>query len=354
MRLLRGELHRAVTEFGHAAQTLGLHIETFGPAYCFGLGDLRREWNQLDEAQRLLERGAAQISQTAVVYAHVAVPGYIAFARLRAARGDGAGALAALDECVALARQRQFAAPVFATLAAARAHIWLQQGNLAAASHWAGTSGLSPADALDYLREQEYLVLARVLGARKDPAALGLLRRLLADAEAHGRGHSTIEILAVRAVVQTVMGCPAEGLADLARTLALAEPEGYIRAFVDEGAPMASLLRRAHAAGMAPGYVVRLLAAFREGSPPSGPEPTVLEGRPSGPARTGDPLVEPLTAREGEILRLLAAGASNRDIAAKLFVSTSTVKGHVHHIIGKLGVKARTQAIAKAHALKLL
>jgi len=355
MRLLRGELHRAVTDFAQAAQTFGLHVETFGPAYCFGLGDLRREWNHLDEAQRLLERGVALISQTNVVYAPVAVPGYIALARLRAARGDGSGALTALDECVALARQRQFAAPVFATLAAARAHIWLQHGNLTAAGHWAGTSGLGTTDTVSYLREREYLVLARVLGARKEPAALGLLGRLLADADAHGRGNSMIEILAVRAVVRAALGHPAEGLADLARALALGEPEGHVRVFVDEGAPMASLLRRAHAAGMAPGYVVRLLEVFRESSSGPGPDSTGSEARSmSGPGGMGDPLVEPLTAREGEILQLVAAGASNGDIAAKLFVSTSTVKGHVHHIIGKLGVKGRTQAIAKARELRLL
>jgi len=119
---------------------------------------------------------------------------------------------------------------------------------------------------------------------------------------------------------------------------------------------MALLLRRARGAGIAPDYIMRLLGVFHEGQEGGGragqQAPTGIHG--AQPGEAADPLVEPLTAREGEILRLVAAGASNRDIAKELYLSPSTVKGHVHHIIGKLGVKARTQAIAKARALGLI
>jgi LuxR family maltose regulon positive regulatory protein len=118
--------------------------------------------------------------------------------------------------------------------------------------------------------------------------------------------------------------------------LSLAEPEGYIRSFVDEGEPMAHLLRRALARGITPGYASRLLAAFGE-SPPA-----------------AQALVEPLTARELEVLRLVAGGLSNREIAQQLVVAVSTVKSHINHLYGKLEVKNRTQAVARAQELGLL
>jgi LuxR family maltose regulon positive regulatory protein len=126
----------------------------------------------------------------------------------------------------------------------------------------------------------------------------------------------------------------------LERALSLAEPEGYVRTFVDEGEPMAQLLRRALSQGIAPEYAARLLDAFGE---PAAPLPPAAQ-----------PLIEPLTDRELEVLRLIAAGLSNREIAHQLVVAVSTVKTHINHIYGKLDAKSRTHAVAQARALDLL
>jgi LuxR family maltose regulon positive regulatory protein len=126
----------------------------------------------------------------------------------------------------------------------------------------------------------------------------------------------------------------------LERALSLAEPEGYVRTFVDEGEPMARLLRRALAQGLAPSYVASLLAALGE------------EAMPLPPGE--QPLVEPLTQREIEVLHLIAAGLSNQEIAQELVIALSTVKSHINHMYGKLGVKSRTQAVARAQELGLL
>jgi LuxR family maltose regulon positive regulatory protein len=173
--------------------------------------------------------------------------------------------------------------------------------------------------------------------------ALDLLNRLLQDAESKSRMSSTLEILVLQALVLDAQDRPTEAMARLRRALTLAEPEGYIRLFLDEGAPMVALLRRAAIHGIAPGYVTALLEA-------AGQQVTVEYQLPSSPTR---PLLEPLTEREREVLHLLADGASNREIADHLVLSVNTVKKHVLNICGKLGVQSRTQAIAKARSLNL-
>jgi len=137
-----------------------------------------------------------------------------------------------------------------------------------------------------------------------------------------------------------------DALVFLSEALALTEAEGYIRTFVDEGEPMAVLLREAAAKGIAPDYVARLLSAFdgKAEEHPVSPAPPI--GLTS--------LVEPLSERELEVLRLMAAGLSNQEIADKLIIGVGTVKSHVHSILGKLDARDRTQAVIKAQELKLL
>ncbi len=236
---------------------------------------------------------------------------------------------------------------------AVRAQLALAQGNMAAAIRWADASGLSPQDAdLPYPREGEYLALARVRIAqgREEGASsllqevLHLLDRLQASAEANARLGSVLEILIVRALALAAQEDRTAALATLERALAQAAPEGYIRLFVDEGAPLLALLRRAQTHSAVPQYVAILLAAF--GEPPP-------EDRASLVSRS-DGMLEPLTEREREVLRLLLEGASNREIARRLVVSVNTVKRHVYNLCGKLGVQSRTQAIARARTLNLL
>jgi LuxR family maltose regulon positive regulatory protein len=238
-----------------------------------------------------------------------------------------------------------------AQAAAVRAQVEVAQGNLAAAVRWVEESGLSVIDEeLRYPYERTYLSLARVRIAqgRADPAgaflheALHLLARLLQEAEHNARRVSIIEILLLQALAWQAQAQQEQALAALERALALAEPEGYIRLFLDEGLAMLALLRLAQAHGLALHYITRLLVASGEQTSAAVPTPrsTVL--------------VEPLTERELEVLHLIAAGASNEEIAERLVIAIGTVKRHVSNIFGKLTVSNRTQAMARAREIELL
>jgi LuxR family maltose regulon positive regulatory protein len=372
--VLQGRLHAAAAVYAQVAELVpdtGILQALFGsPSYSVGLGDLLREWNELDAAERHLAQGLDLITQHPLTaYPEVTLWGYTALARLEQARGNSARALDILDECMQLGHTHGFAALLSPRVAARQAEIALSQGNLAAAARWADASGLHADDPLSYPREAEELTLARVLIAqgRSDPTsqhlpeALGLLDRLFAEAKAGGRMGSALEILILRALTVQAQGDGTAALATLEQALSLAESEGYIRVFVDEGAPMAALLHAASARGMAPNYVAKLLAAF-----PHPAKETRRQGdrdldNLSGESVSFSPrlpvslsLVEPLTERELEVLRLIAAGRSNAQIAQALVVAVSTVKAHVNHLFSKLAVTSRTQAIARAQELNLL
>jgi LuxR family maltose regulon positive regulatory protein len=216
---------------------------------------------------------------------------------------------------------------------------------------WVTRAKLSVHDDLSYLREFEHVTLARVLiarhgapgGERSATEALGLLERLRTAAEAGGRIGSVIEILVLHALAQRAIGSLRGALDSLTQALALAEPEGYLRVFVDEGSAMRELLRHATARGLAGEYTRRVLAAF------DAPRQPVI---PSNGSTVG--LLQPLTTREQEILRLIAAGLRNQEIADHLSISAATVKRHIANTYGKLGVGHRTEALARAAELKLL
>jgi LuxR family maltose regulon positive regulatory protein len=361
----RGALMGCI-ERGSESEGWGVFIDS--PSYFFGLGSLLCEWNDLEGAEEHLTQGMDLIG-THLFEADEVWLGYAALARLRLSRGRDDQALAVLDAFLQLAHHRHIAPVLLAQAEAEKARIELARDNLPAALHWAATSGLSVNDPLGrdecgpyYPREREYLTLARVRIAEARENAGGvclsevlvLLGRLLVDAEAKGRIHSVLEILLLRALALEVQGDRRGALAVLGRVLDWAEPEGYVRLFLDEGPPMMALLRQAKLQGIAPGYSARLLATWNE---PQAAATHLRRGnreRSPGVARRAPSLVEPLTCREREVLQLLLDGASNREIACQLVLSVNTVKKHVLNICGKLNTQSRAQAIVKAQALHLL
>jgi LuxR family maltose regulon positive regulatory protein len=350
-RLLRlqGRLRQAAATYEQLAQLQGDHEGALiHPGSCFGLGELCYEWNDLDGAERLLEQGREVLRGPLTLAADSIAQGYATLARLYQARNNNTSALAIVEAFVNLSEARQFAPALLAFARTVRAQLELMGGHLPAAVRWTEASGLSAEGDLAYPREREYLTFARVRIAqgREDPAgpflleALRLLERLREDAETKARLGSTLEILILQALAFSAQGKGTEALPVLQRALTLAEPEGYIRLFVDEGEPMVALLHHAYAYGIAPGYVAILLSAA--GSPTL-----------AAPSAAGS-LLEPLTERELDVLRLLVAGLSNAAMARELIITVGTVKSHVNHIYGKLGVQSRSQAIARAHTLHLL
>jgi LuxR family maltose regulon positive regulatory protein len=230
-----------------------------------------------------------------------------------------------------------------------RARFSAAQGDLEAAGRWAQTAGLDVDGEISFLGEREYIILARVLIAQGALDKAGrLVARLLEMAQSGERWARVIELLVLQTLIYARIRQQDEAFAALSRALALAEPEGYVRTFVDAGPPMAQLLYQAAERGIAPDYAGRLIAAF--------PHPEHGAPLPASVSRSERPLhvVEPLSKREVEVLQLIAAGLSNKEIARELYLSTGTIKVHAHNIYGKLGVTGRTQAVARARSLSII
>ena len=365
---MQGHLHRS--EEIYAEGFSGQTEATFGAGNSdnfFGLGDLNREWNQLDEAEEILGQGVMQ-ARSYISDGEAMMRGYQSLARLKQVRGDTQGAMATLDEFTKMAQEYHFADEVLTSVGAVRAWLELMAGNVAAAARWADTRGITTADDLSYPREREYLTLARLAirsgrhAADKDGAqqALQLLERLAAAAQAGGRMGSLIETLVLKAIALDTIGDRSEALRSVEQAITLACPEGYMRVFLDEGETIRPLLAVFVRTSLGPtptkkqhngsaallAYADRLVAAF-----PGGAD-TATE---NGIQRVAHPsLPEPLSDRELDVLRLIAAGASNAVISETLNIALSTVKRHAGNLYGKLGVNSRTQAIVRSQPLGLL
>jgi ATP/maltotriose-dependent transcriptional regulator MalT len=349
----QGNLDGALATYRQALDTAGENSQTAhaGLAHV-GLAQVLYERNELTAALDYATRGVTLCQQLA--FTLPLATGLAVVARIRCANGDTAGALEAMDE----AGQVELSPQVITLLnpvPSQRARLLLAQGDVHAAAQWTTAAGLSPDDEPDYPHEPAYLVLARVLVAQNDPGpALMLLQRLLDAAASQGRTGSIIEIQAVRALALAVCGDRASALGVLSEALTLARRHGYVRVLADEGAPMRALLAQLAAARpgqqhaarrINPGYLAALLRAC--GQADAVPSPRRATAAPPG-------LAEPLTDRELEVLRLIAAGRSNQRIAHDLVVALDTVKKHVTHVLGKLGAANRTEAAARARQLGLI
>ena len=344
---VQGHLRRAYEQGQQALRFIETQENPRQPALAvihIAVADIFRERNELDAAEKHLT-WAMEVGKLSG-YLPVTREGGQILARLRLAQGDIAGARAAQQQANLSAQKIQVPALIVET-AAAQARLELLLGNVAAAARWAAESGLSSEGSSPHI-ELEAVTYGALLSAQgNQAAAIQQLNQCLASAEAGGRLGKVIEILILRAIAYHRHKDELRALTDLSRALTLAQPEGYVRIFVDEGQPVSELLLRCRTRVEATVsvYIDQLLAASREPVPPLQLHVVSVQA---------NNLVEPLTERELEVLRLMAAGLSNRDIAAKLVVTEGTVKTHVHNLAGKLGSRSRTQTVARARELGLL
>jgi LuxR family maltose regulon positive regulatory protein len=219
--------------------------------------------------------------------------------------------------------------------------LWIAQEELGKAADLIQQCGIKIDDEeIPYLHEPEYLGLTRLLLAEGNyEAALTLSQRILQKAEATNRMRRVIEVLALQALLFQAKGKTDQALKTLDRALSLAKPEGYIRSFLDEGDQMTRLLHLAKSQGLEKEYVAELLSAAYE-----------IAGAIHS---TTQAMSAHLSRREVEVLKLIESGCSNKEIAAKLYISIATVKRHISNIYGKLGAQSRTQAIAAGKELGL-
>jgi LuxR family transcriptional regulator, maltose regulon positive regulatory protein len=324
-----------------------------GIAYV-GMAEVAYQRGELDAALEHVTEGIARCRQ--LNYIQPLATGLAALAWIRQAKGDHAGALEAIEEARRVAPGPDVA-NLLNPVPAQRARLLLAHGDLTAVARLSKDHGLHPDDQPSYPQEPEYLVLARLLLAHDRPdQALGLLERLHEVAVAQGRLGSVIEIRALQALALAASADEAGAVAVLVEALTLARPQGYVRVFADEGPPMSVLLGRLVAAQRTAqaaarrvplDYLGRLVRAFEQDAASTEPY-----ARARGTVVPG--LVEVLSSRELEVLRLLAAGRQNQQIAEELVVAPSTVKKHVTHILDKLGAANRTEATARARELGLL
>ena len=366
IRLTLGRLHAAIETVEQCLQ----FVRDQGEPVPLEIADLHRELSELYLEQGNLEVAAhhLQIAKELGDKAGLPILRYrlcLAQARFNQAQADLAGALAMLAEAARLYIRSPL--PDFRPIPALKARLWLAQGRLTNALEWAREPGLSPDDDLSYLREFEYITFAKILIAQYQSdrlsgdihAATRLLDRLLHAAEEGCRIGSVIEILILQARAHQAQGNTSAALAVLDRALTLAEPEGYVRVFVEEGEAMRLLIadcrvliekQKRDRDRQLIDYTRKLLTAFA--SQTAGPQ-SAFANQKSEIKNQQLEMVEPLSERELEVLRLLKTELSGPEIARELMVSLSTLRTHTQNIYTKLGVTNRRAAVRRAEELNL-
>jgi LuxR family maltose regulon positive regulatory protein len=323
-----------------------------------GLGRARYERNDLRMAREHLTDAIGQLETWSIK--RPLIIACVWLARVHQALGEPEQAHKCMERVVAIV-QKDDLKQTFSHWAAYRARLALAQGDLTNAAEWARRIELTLEGALNPAHEFEHITLAQIyLAQQRLSEAQALLARLLPAAQAAERMGRVLEIELLKALTAGALGQRAEALTALECALSLAEPEGYIRIFVDTGPPMQALLQEAYTRGIALDYVAMLLAAFSNQNTETRRHGDKQEGTLATDSISLSPslqisksLVEPLTTRELEVLQLLAIGASNSAIAEKLVISVGTAKKHVNNILAKLDVRSRTHAAiwAREHGL---
>lgn len=308
-------------------------------------GEVLAEHNDLERAMDQANKGVRLTADSSDVLTECR--SNLCLLRVLFSSGDLTGAEDVIRLMESFARERDVPSGTLVQFSAWQVRIWLAQDKLAIASQWLRERDIDPDGELTYLHETEYIVSARVLIAQgRLQEANQLLQRLVVSAETGGRTSQVIRILILKALALRAGGNIDSALDALEQALTLAEPGGFIRTFVDEGPPMASLLREAATRGISPDYVRRLLEAFTTDEP----ERASTSRRPT----SNNDLIEPLSDREIEVLQFISKGLTNQQVGARLFLSPHTIKVHTRNIYGKLGVNNRMGAVTRARNLGIL
>jgi LuxR family maltose regulon positive regulatory protein len=345
----QGHLQQAAERFRQTV-TLGT-IEDgilYGPAgfACVQMGEVLREWNRLEEAEAMLLEGAKLCQQQTGMPIWV-VEGHVNLARLKLATGDEREAEKMMQKAealmAALPEQGETGRRFLTAAYAYRLRYWLARGKTDAAHGWLARHGIAIDSAISSGDEMFHLLLARVLIAEDAlETAEKLLRRVAQAGTAEKSLRLAVEIAILQALWRQAHGEQVHATAMLSRALQLAEPEGYVRLFLDYGEPMARLLGTVAAHSSATVYTRTILAAMGEQTTANA---KILEQAV---------LPEPLDEQELQILRLMAAGCTNREIADELYLSVNTIKVYASRLYAKLGVHRRGEAVARTQELGLL
>lgn len=344
--VIQGQLEKALATAEDLLQ--GTDQIMYRSAAHLELSKLYYERNDMQTAIHHASQGWETVSEYALIQRtelRLAIEGYVLRARLMQLQGAETAARDLMQQAVQLVQKHDLR-QTFLPASAWQAWLWLVQGDVTAAARWAEEIEPTVHGDLNPAIEFEHMTLARVYIAmgRADDAQK-LLTRLLAAAHDGGRTGRVISLSILQALAAKIQGNIHAALDALNNALTLAEPKGYVRTFVDEGAPMRALLHEAQARGNSVPYVTRLLSAFDSSTPTK---------NSASPQRTVVDEFEPLSEREREVLALLVDGLSNREIAERLVVSVGTVKKHLNNIFLKLDVHSRTQLIAAATKYNLL
>ena len=364
IRMMQARLREGADHLHRAQQFTREHIasrpETLLYSYVF-LCDVHREWNEIDVAKSYLNDALTLIRQTG----RESYPGFIAenmrsLAFMLDICDDQLQADQLLDQALRRTRRwgNEFVEPQLEALAA-----WMvlrRQGDMSLVNRWAETSGLSHDDQPAYVKEYGHTVFARwLIATGKAKNALSLLSRLLPAAEKGGRQRTAIEIMILQAIAHEAAGNDADAIKPLEKALLLAQPENFVRTFIDEGEPVSKLLlellkQKGKRWEAEKPELLRYVVKLKDSFGPSAPGPTARIAASESEALPWWYVEDPLSDRELEVLQHVARGLSNQEIADKLFLSAGTVKRHMSNIYQKLDVHSRTQALERARTLKVL
>jgi LuxR family transcriptional regulator, maltose regulon positive regulatory protein len=352
LEVIQGHLRTAADIYNRTLNTVANlpHPTPLAGLLLTGLGDIHYEWNGLDKALAYYKQGI----EKGKIWNNweTLVPGYLGLARIEIASGNIEGAQSRLDELEQL-RQKIKLTEEPALVNAYRAWIWVLQGKREVSEKYLETHPWTGYQNYTFLQEPEVIMWLRTFQALGNPnSTLKNSQDILARAQSGKRWGRVIEILALQSCWLYQLGEKEKAVETLLSSLKLAEPEGNIRSIIDGGQPVMKMLEIIREKGDLTGYSRKLLETLHTPQKSQSQKDASFSSPDLSRHPTG--LIEPLSSREIEVLRLLSAGKTNQEIADNLFLSLNTVKTHVKNIHTKLGSRNRIEAASRAQELGLL